>query len=183
MGRLGYITSPPTRLRLSHRNHRYYVPLRLPLPISGRFTFAPFPIPCCFPSVCVSRYFGTHRRAGATRSAPGLLIIRYPFSSGFILSKETGGSPKFVSCPSTRMPRSKTPVVSLTLAISCEGLMPSRLCNSVGFHSVSGAYPNGPPFTCFGIQCRGLRTRFPSASHTPSQGSHFGSTTRLLATL
>jgi len=35
----------------------------------------------------------------------------------------------------------------------------------------------------FGIQCRGLRTRFPSASHTPSQGSHFGSATRLLAML
>ena len=38
-------------------------------------------------------------------------------------------------------------------------------------------------YTCFGIHCRGLRARFPSASHTPSQGSHFGSTTRLLATL
>ena len=33
------------------------------------------------------------------------------------------------------------------------------------------------------VRCRGLRTRFPSASHTPSQGSHFGSATRLLATL
>ena len=43
---MGYITSPPTQPRFSHRDPRYYVPLRLPLPISGRFAFAPFPIPC-----------------------------------------------------------------------------------------------------------------------------------------
>jgi hypothetical protein len=38
-------------------------------------------------------------------------------------------------------------------------------------------------YTFFGIQFRGLRPRFPSASHTASRRSHFGSATGLVANL
>jgi hypothetical protein len=62
-------------------------------------------------------------------------------------------------------------------------LLPSTSSNVSAF-SARAEYPYGPPScSIFGIQCRGLRTRFPSASHTPSRESHFGSATRLLATL
>ena len=43
--------------------------------------------------------------------APGLLVSRYPFSSGY-LGKEIVGPPKFPSRPGECMPRSQTPVVS-----------------------------------------------------------------------
>lgn len=56
VGRLGHITSPPTRPQFSHHGHRYYVPLRPPQSISGRFAFAPFPIPCCFPLFVSCRF-------------------------------------------------------------------------------------------------------------------------------
>jgi hypothetical protein len=39
--------------------------------------------------------------------------------------KETVGSPKFPRCPREHMPRSQTPVVSCTLALSRLGLLPS----------------------------------------------------------
>jgi hypothetical protein len=44
--------------------------------------------------------------------------------------QETVGSPKFPSCPCEHMPRSQTPVVSYTLAITCLGLLPSAACNA-----------------------------------------------------
>jgi hypothetical protein len=47
---------------------------------------------------------------GAATPAPGLLVSRYPFSSGYH-GKETTGSPKFPSYPCEHMPRSQTPVV------------------------------------------------------------------------
>ena len=108
---------------------------------------------------------------------------RYPSSSGCSVPKEAGGSPKFVSYPSMHMPRSWIPVVSRWLAFCAFGTAAFHINHCVGFLRSRG-FPYGPP-SCniFGIQCRGLRTRFPSASHTPSQGSHFGSATRLLATL
>ena len=46
------------------------------------------------------------------------------------LHQETVGSPKFPSYPCEHMPRSQTPVVSLTLAVSCPGLLPSAACNA-----------------------------------------------------
>ena len=48
---------------------------------------------------------------GALDQRRGLLMSRYPSTSG-LLSKETAGSPKFPSYPFEDMPRSQTPVVS-----------------------------------------------------------------------
>ena len=50
--------------------------------------------------------------------------------------KETGGSPKFPSYPYGCMPRSQTPVVSSTLAISRPGLLPSGACKPSAFPSL-----------------------------------------------
>jgi len=47
--------------------------------------------------------------------------------------KETIGSPKFPSHPSECMPRSQTPVVSCTLALSRPGLLPSGHCTPSAF--------------------------------------------------
>ena len=44
-----------------------------------------------------------------------------------------GRSPKFPSCPRRHMPRSQTPVVSCTLALSCTGLLPSIACRTSAF--------------------------------------------------
>jgi hypothetical protein len=52
------------------------------------------------------------------------LLARAPIPDG-LLSPETTGYPEFPNCPFVHMPRSKTPVVSFTLAISYGGLLPS----------------------------------------------------------
>ena len=53
------------------------------------------------------------RAAGSYLPAPGLLLSRYPSSSGSA-NKEADGSPKFPSSPCDSMPRSQTPVESGT---------------------------------------------------------------------
>ena len=132
VGRLGYITSPPTQPQFSHRNPRYYAPLRLPLPISGRFAFAPFPIPCCCLRLCSTVSSGS-TSSRCSSFVAGALVSPVPLiSSGCFLSKETGGSPKFVSYPSMHMPRSPIPVASPTLALTGVGLLPSRRIITVG---------------------------------------------------
>jgi hypothetical protein len=50
-----------------------------------------------------------------------------------IFSKETMGAPTFPSYPSEGMPRSQTPVVSCTLALSRPGLLPSGHCTPSAF--------------------------------------------------
>src|SRR5499426_166757 len=50
-----------------------------------------------------------------------------------MLYKDTIGSPKFPSHPSECMPRSQTPVVSWTLALSRPGLLPSGHCTPSAF--------------------------------------------------
>ena len=111
------------------------------------------------------------------------MLRRYPSSSGCLVSKETVGSPKFVSYPSMHMPRSRIPVVSLSLAFCAFGTAAFHVRPRVGFLRFRELSYRTTICNYFRIQCRGLRTRFPSASHTPSQGSHFGSATRLLAML
>ena len=182
VGRLGYITSPPTRSQFSHRNHRYYVPLRLPLPISGRFAFAPFPIPCCRLLLCSTVPSGsTPSRCNSV--AARALDLPVPQIFRLLESKETVGSPKFVSCPSMHMPRSRIPVVSHRLACCAFGTAAFHINHCVGFPRSRGLSFQTTICNYFGILFRGLRTRFPSASHTLSQGSHFGSATSLLARL
>ena len=133
VGRLGYITSPPTRPQFSHHDPRYYVPLRLPLPISGRFAFAPFPIPCCCLRLCPTVSSGSMPSRCGSHIARALVSCRYPSSSGYSVSKEAGGSPKFVSCPFMHMPRSWTPVVSLGLAFYALGTTAFHFNHRVGF--------------------------------------------------
>jgi hypothetical protein len=56
---------------------------------------------------------------------PGVFSLdRFPLTD----VQETMGSPKFPSHPFRHMPRSQTPVVSCTLALSCTGLLPSSHC-------------------------------------------------------
>ena len=112
--------------------------------ISGRFAFTPFPIPCCGLRLCSTVSGGsTSSRCGSCVAWALVTPVPHIFRL-WICPRRQVGSPKFVSCPFMRMPRSKTPVVSLALAIAHLGLMPSRLCNSVGFHCLAAAYPFGP---------------------------------------
>ena len=117
VGRLG-LTSPPSRP--DHSEHRYNAPLRLPLPVSGRFACRSLPdthtAPLSLCPVCGSPGLGGFpRRQGLVYRAP------YPV----LFSQETGGSLKFPSCPFERMPPSQTPAVSFGLALSPSGLLPS----------------------------------------------------------
>lgn len=179
---MGYITSPPTQPQFSPRDPRYYVPLRLPLSISGRFAFAPFPIPCCCLHLCPTvSSSSTPSRCGSFVARA--LVTPVPLIFRLFHSKETVGSPKFVSCPSMHMPRSRIPVVSRWLASCAFGTAAFHVHQRVGFLRLHGLSSRTTICNYFRIQCHGLRTRFPSASHTPSQGSHFGSATRLLAML
>ncbi|MFQ6113022.1 MAG: hypothetical protein ACE5NG_02910, partial [bacterium] len=96
VGRPG-LAYPPSRI-VTATIPRYYAPLRLPLPISGRFTRRSLPdtlhTPVC---LCPSRLLLRGRLAVLPRSngytTPGLLLSRYTSASGN-LYKETGGSPK-----------------------------------------------------------------------------------------
>ena len=65
---------------------------------------------------------GQVMRTAPPRMRQGFLGIPQPHRP-----KETVGSPKFPSYPFEYMPRSQTPVVSPTLALSRPGLLPSRL--------------------------------------------------------
>jgi len=63
---------------------------------------------------------------------PGLLISRYPLSSGY-LNKEPFGSPEFPSYPFESRPWSQTPVVTSTLALTHSGLLPSASSKASAF--------------------------------------------------
>jgi hypothetical protein len=129
VGPLG-LGSPPSRRGGSpYSRHRYYAQLRLPIAPFGSFALRLSPIPvllqlrlslgpgAAFPNAggFLFRPFSPNGRAGACR----LLAI--------------GRSPKFPSCPRRHMPRSQTPVVSCTLALSCTGLLPSIACRTSAF--------------------------------------------------
>jgi hypothetical protein len=97
--------------------------------------------------------------------------------------KETIGSPKFPSCPRRLMPRSQTPVVSCSLALSLPGLLPSAACTASAF----------PRFPCefillsTTIHISGLNSAacflVPPSSVLPLPGLHVGFPTGLLARL
>ena len=113
-------------------------------------------------------------------TAPGLLISRYPSSSG-LSHKETVGSPKFPSYPFEYMPWSKTPVVSQSLAIAQPGLLPSAACRASAF-SCNAGLSNDHNYTFFGAQYRAC-TLDPSSSVLPLPGLHVDFTTDLVANL
>ncbi len=57
-----------------------------------------------------------------------------------LFPKETGGSPEFPDYPCVHMPRSQTPVVSRSLAISLPGLLPSDTCTPSALGSLARTY-------------------------------------------
>ncbi len=164
VGPLGF-GSPPSRPTPQCADPRYYAQLRPPLPVSGRFAWRSLPDTLSASLLFVSR-FRFADPLEARRSAPGLLVCRYPSSSGSY-PKETGGSPKFPSCPSKHMPRSQTPVVSRGLAMAPPGLLPSGASKPSAFPRLSGL-SSCPQLYIF----RGSITRpaplLHPASHTPS---------------
>jgi len=53
-------------------------------------------------------------------------VLVGPVTLPAVAPKETGGSPEFPVYPCEHMPRSQTPVVSRSLALTRTGLLPSR---------------------------------------------------------
>jgi hypothetical protein len=113
---------------------RYYAPLRLPAVRFGSLRFRSLPNTLSASSLCVPCGSLITRSLPST---PGLLVDRYPSSSGSH-NKETAGSPKFPSFPSDDMLRSpQTPVVSCPLAVSLTGLLPSTRARVSAFSLAS----------------------------------------------
>jgi hypothetical protein len=136
-----------------------------PVSLSGRFAARSLPNTLSAPSVCVPH--SGSLVVGSCLPAPGLLFSRYPCSSG-TSDKETRGSPKFPSSPSEDMPRSQTPVVSSTLALTRPGLLPSGACKPSAFPSIPPeGYPTVHNYTHFGAQSRGLPPRYPRLRTAP----------------
>ena len=81
-------------------------------------------------------------RGESSHPTPGLLVNRYPSSSG-VPDKETAGSLQFPNSPCGDMPRSQTPVVSSSLGITGLGLVPSRRCKPSAFpFPCANGYPS-----------------------------------------
>jgi len=126
-----------------------------PVSLSGRFACRSRPDTLSAPSVCVPH--SGSLTAGSWLPAPGLLLSRYPCSSGSS-DKETRGSPKFPSSPSDAMPRSQTPVGSRSLAIPRAGLLPSArsTASALAAQLTLHSYPLVHNYTHFGAPSRGL---------------------------
>ena len=180
VGRLGYITSPPTQSQFSHRDPRYYVPLRPPLSIPlGSLSLPPGTLHASF--LFVSPFWGL---MPSVEARPACRVLVMPASPSSRLSLQ-GDS---------RLSQVRELPLYAHAPVSDPGGVPHACHCALGtaaFQTVNYCRLSPPTriilsdhhIASFGIQCRGLRTRFPSASHTPSQGSHFGSATRLLAML
>jgi len=124
VGRLG-LTSPPSPVLCSAKTAL--------CPSRVASLVARGPIPCLLPRVCVP--YGSSWR-GSTSITPGLLVSRYPSSSGDS-DKETSGSLQFPSSPCEYMPRSQTPVVSRTPGSLSAGLLPSTRARVSAFSPAS----------------------------------------------
>ena len=102
------------------------------MPFSGHFAPRSFTDTLLLPFIRVSRFPGARSAAGSYSTAPGLFV--QPVIPFFRCSyKETSGSPKFPDYPFEYMPRSKTPVVSQSLAISLLRLLSSAACKASTF--------------------------------------------------
>src|SRR5712671_5746727 len=122
---------------------RYSTPLRLPsVPLGSlRLSLASRYLACFHGSWSPSRA----RDLGESSQDPARAFGHPVPPSGYLV-KETGGSPKFPSFPCEDMPRSQTPVVSCSLALTRAGLRPSRACKPSAHHDS----------THFGAPSRGL---------------------------
>jgi hypothetical protein len=126
-----------------------------PCPSQVASLVARFPIPCLLPRF-VSQ--NGSLQGWELPPAPGLLVGRYPYSSG-MSDKETKGSPKFPSSPCERMPCSQTPVVPCVPRLSVRRIAAFRSLHDVGFPSVEVILPVHN-YTHFGALSHGLRSRF-----------------------
>jgi hypothetical protein len=126
-----------------------------PVSVSGRFACRSLPDTLSAPSICVPPRGSLV--VGSCLPAPGLLLSRYPCSSG-ASDKETPGSPKFPSSPSDAMPRSQTPVGSRSLARAWAGLLPSArsTASALAVQLTPNSYPTAHNSTHFGALSRGL---------------------------
>lgn len=100
---------------------------------------------------------------------PGILpfVAGFPITFIYLSARATYGSLKFPNYPFEYMPCSKTPVETLTLAVSRQNLLPSTPLNGVGFHSsLLGAYPMSTTKTHFGAQSHGLYPHSRPASNS-----------------
>ncbi len=157
--------------------HRYYAPLRLPLPIPVGTLVAPSPVPCVRNVIRVLRPQQTEAKLTGPPSAPGrcpgLLMCQYPRSSGAVRT-ETVGSPEFPSRPFERMPCSQTPVVTGDLAndnrppVCCLPVDEDRRLSAL--RCSHRTYPIDHDYTHFGAQSRGLRPRLSLCFAHPVSG-------------
>lgn len=169
-GSLG-LGSPPSRPALSmHPGHRYYVQLRLPhahlgpLRVSLAHRYLACPLSLC-PRSC-----GLAGRAGAYWPAPGLLVSRYPLSSGILLARRLMALPSSRAAPMDACPARGPRWCREGIAIAPSRPLPSEHLDAVGFHPPPRAYPTVHHYLRF----RGSVTRpAPSlhpASHPPLLG-------------
>jgi hypothetical protein len=122
VGPLG-LPSPPPRSAAPAPDRRYYALLRLPpAPLGSLHRLGSLPHTLVAPSLCVPSAGSPAARS--CLPAPGLLVSRYPCSSG-LPNKETRGSPKSPGSPWEGLPRPPTPVVSPALALTHPGRLPS----------------------------------------------------------
>lgn len=134
---------------------RSCAPLRLPPVPLGSLRFRSLPNTLSASLICVSP--AGSLGSGSSRPTPGLLVNRYPSSSGSN-DKETGGSPKFPSFPSDDMLRSlQTPVVSCLARHHARRTAAFHSRQSVGFlPGFNGNYPMVHHYTHFGAPYRSL---------------------------
>jgi hypothetical protein len=129
---------------------RYCAPLRLPAVRlrSLRLRSLPNTLPASWVCVPCGSFV-----VGSSPPTPGLLVNRYPSSSGRH-NKETAGSPKFPSFPSDDMLRSpQTPVVSCLARLDARRTAAFHSRQSVGFlPGFRGDYPLDHDYTHFGAR-------------------------------
>jgi hypothetical protein len=132
----------------------------------------------CFLGLCSLR---GSLAAGSSHPTPGLLVSRYPCSSGGV-DQETTGSPKFPSSPSDDMLRSpQTPVVSCPPCLDAVRTPAFHSFHSVGFPSCSvWGYLLDHDYTHFGAPSRSLSSRYPRLRTAPYEAAR-GFATELLA--
>ena len=142
-------------------------------PSQGASLVAGSPIPCPLPhGLCSSRLVA---RGESSHPTPGLLVNRYPSSSGGG-DKETAGSLQFPNYPCEYMPRSQTPVVSHPLGLTGIGLLPSGRCKPsafpLGFSERLSCWTTIIPISGFNHAACTLAT---PGSIPPLTGTHAGS--------
>ena len=171
VGRLG-LTSPPSSVLCSAKTARCPSWVAS-LPLASQY------LGC---SLALCSLTGS-LAAGSSPPTPGLLVNRYPCSSGGA-NKETAGSPKFPNSPCDDMLRSpQTPVVSCPPCRDAVRTPAFHTFHSVGFPPCSvWGYLLDHDYTYFGAPFRSLSPCYPRLRTTPREAAR-GFATELLARL